>query len=309
MKHLIPAAALGTSLALALAACAPAVPVAVAPSADQFAVTDTKDYDPDTLNAVPSDPPTLKVAYGTASARQYGELRMPKGKGPFPIAVLYHGGCWMGYGGTANMAALGTFLARNGVAVWTPSYRELGSDGGWPNTFADWAQGLGYVNTLAKSYPLDLSRLTLMGHSAGTMPAMWLGSGNKGDAVIAADLPKVRAAVAIDGPLRPLPYVGVDKEICGQPVIAPLMGGTPAEVPARYAMFDPLVNVPQIKRLLVVDGNLPDPEPEVIAGLRAKGITVEVIRTDQSQHFNMLVPGTEEFAAIAPTLLDIARER
>jgi len=299
------------ALCAALAACAPSAPFATTPPAPdaRFAVTDTKDYGPEMVDAVPSDPPTLKVAYGTASARQFGELRVPKGKGPFPIAVIYHGGCWAGMGGPANVAALASFLARNGVATWTPGYRELGSDGGWPNTFADWGQGLGYLKTLSKSYPLDLKRLTLMGHSAGTTPAVWLGTGNYGDAVINGDLPKPRAAVVIDGPLRTAPFVGVDEAICGQPVIVPLMGGTPDDVPARYAMLDPLVNKPLVKRLLVVDGALPDPEPAVIAGLRAQGIAVEVIRVSQEQHFNMLVPGTKDFAAIGPALLDIAGGR
>jgi acetyl esterase/lipase len=293
-----------------IAACAPADPVAVTPPADQFAVTDTRNYDPDSLNAAPSDPPTARLAYSATSPRHYGELRMPAGKGPFPLVVAYHGGCWMGLGGTANLAALGTFLARNGVAVWTPSYRELGSGGGWPNTFADWAQGLAYVKTLAKTYPIDLARITLVGHSAGTMPAVWLGSGSKGDAVIDRELPKVRAAVAIDGPLRPMPYTGgVDAMICGRPVISEILGGSPSEVPARYAMLDPLVNRPQIAQLLVVDGALPDPEPEVLDGLRRQGVAVEVIRVDQQQHFNMLVPGTADFAAMAPRLLDIARAR
>ncbi len=300
MKH----AAAALALCAALAAC---VPASTPPAT--FAVTDTRDYDPMSVNSAPSDPPTARIAYGSASARQYGELRIPKGKGPFPLAVLYHGGCWAGMGGTSNLAALASFLTQNGIATWTPSYRELGSDGGWPNTFADWAQGLAYVKTLAKSYPLDLSRLTLMGHSAGTTPAVWLGSGNHGDAVIDRDLPKARAAVMIDGPLRTAPFVGVDAMICGRPVIAPLMGGRPDEVPARYAMLDPLVNKPLVKRMLVVDGALPDPEPEVIAGLRAQGIAVEVIRVSQEQHFNMLVPGTQDFAAIGPALLDIAKER
>lgn len=311
MRHLTSAIA----LAGLLAACAPVTPMAKllrAPDA-RFAVTDTKDYGPEEVNTIPSDPPTLKVAYDTASPRQYGELRMPKGAnaggGPFPVAVIWHGGCWSGLAGPFGVSGLASFLAQNGVATWTPGYRELGSDGGWPNTFADWAQGLAYVKTLAKSYPLDLSRLTLVGHSAGTTPAVWLGSSNHGDAVIDRDLPKARAAVVIDGPLRPLPFVGVDAMICGQPVIVPLMGGTPAEVPARYAMLDPLLNKPLVKRLLVVDGALPDPEPEVIEGLRAQGIAVEVIRVSQEQHFNMLVPGTKDFAAIAPALLDIAKQR
>lgn len=304
MKHIMALAALAASLA----ACAPVEPLAEAPAAPdtRFAVTDRTDYDPFSVNAAPSDPAAIKVAYGTASARQYGELRLPSGKGPHPVAVIIHGGCWAGMGGTANVAALASFLARNGVAVWTPSYRELGSGGGWPNTFADWAQGLAHVKVLARTHPLDLARLTVMGHSAGVTPAMWLGTGNKGDEVIDGDLPAVHAAVALDGPLQLGAFVGIDAMVCGQPVIAPLMGGTPAEVPERYAMLDPLVNRPLIKRLLVVDGALPDPDPALIEGLRAQGIAVEVIRVDQQQHFNMLVPGTADFAAIGPALLRIA---
>ena len=299
------------ALAAMLAACAPQEPVAEAPPAPDalFAVTDSTDYDPFTVNKLPAEPPTARIAYGTASARQYGELRVPQGEGPFPLAVLYHGGCWAGMGGTVNLGPLASFLAKNGVATWTPSYRELGSDGGWPNTFTDWAQGLGYVQTLAESYPLDLTRLTVMGHSAGVTPVMWLPTGHMGDEVIKRELPPVRAAVALDGPLRIADFVGVDQAVCGQPVIVAMMGGTPGEVPARYAMLDPLVNKPLVKRLLVVDGALPDPDPAVIAALRGQGIGVEVIRVAQDQHFNHLVPGTKDFAAIGPALLDIARGR
>jgi hypothetical protein len=269
MKHAVAAIV----LCAALAACAPSAPLATTPPAPdaRFAVTDIKDYGPEMVDAVPSDPPTLKVAYGTASKRQFGELRVPKGKGPFPIAVIYHGGCWAGMGGPSNVAALASFLA--------------------------------------ETYPLDLKRISVMGHSAGVTPVMWLPSGDMGDEVIRPDLPAIRAAVAIDGPLSVGPFVGIDAMICGQPVIAPMMGGIPAEVPARYAMLDPLVNKPLVKRLLVVDGALPDPEPEVIEGLRAQGIAVDVIRVSQEQHFNMLVPGTKDFAAIGPALLDIAGGR
>ncbi|WP_073973468.1 alpha/beta hydrolase [Erythrobacter donghaensis] len=300
MRHLIAA----TALAVTLAACAPKEPPAAT-----FAVTDTADYDPVSVNTVPADPPTARIAYGSASARQYGELRVPKGKGPFPVAVLYHGGCWAGMGGTANLAALASFLAKNGIATWTPSYRELGSDGGWPNTFTDWAQGLGYVNRLARDYPLDLKRITLMGHSAGVTPAVWLASGDKGDAVVTGELPRVRGVVALDGPLALGAFVGPDAAICGESVIAPLVGGTPAELPGRYAMLDPVTNPPLAKRLLVVDGALPDPDPAMLAVLRGQGIAVEVIAIDQQQHFNLLVPGTKDFAAIAPALLDIAKAR
>lgn len=307
MKPVVPLLA----LAATLTACAGGAPVASAPAAPdaRFAVTDSKDYDPVSVNSAAAEPATARIAYGSASARQYGELRIPKGKGPFPLAVIWHGGCWAGMGGTSNVAALASFLAQNGVAVWAPSYRELGSDGGWPNTFADWAQGLGYVQTLAETYPLDLKRITVMGHSAGVTPVMWLPTGHMGDDVLKPDVPSVQAAVVLDGPMRVGDLVGMDAMICGQPVIAPLIGGTPADVPARYAMLDPLANTPLVKKLLVVDGALPDPDPAVLEGLKAKGIAVEVIRVSQDQHFNLLVPGTKDFAAIGPALLAIAGGR
>jgi acetyl esterase/lipase len=307
MKRLIALAVLVGTLTACAKGAAPKADAAPAPPV--VAVTDTANYDPMSVNTVPSDPPTARIPYGSASARQYGELRVPKGKGPFPLAVLYHGGCWAGMGGTANFAALASFLAQNGIATWSPSYRELGSDGGWPNTFTDWAQGLAYVKTLARDYPLDLTRITLMGHSAGVTPAVWLASGDRGDAVIKGELPKVRGVVALDGPLALEPFVGVDAAICGQPVIAPLMGGSPAELPGRYAMLDPVTNPPLAERLLVIDGALPDPDPARLEALRKRGIAVEVIRVDQQQHFNLLVPGTADFAAIAPALLDIAKAR
>jgi hypothetical protein len=138
---------------------------------------------------------------------------------------------------------------------------------------------------------------------------VWLASGDKGDAVVAGELPKVRAVVALDGPLAMGPFVGADAAICGEPVIASLVGGSPTELPGRYAMLDPVTNPPLVKRLLVVDGALPDPDPAMLDALRAQGIAVEAIRIDQAQHFNLLVPGTKDFAAIAPALLDIAGAR
>lgn len=306
MTHRMALVALPAMLIAAFAAGA-AAPPPVPPEAT--AVTDTKNYDPEAVNNFPIGPLARKMAYATDSKRQIGELRMPTGPGPYPLAVIWHGGCWAGMGGTANVAELARFLQRNGVAVLTLSYRELGSGGGWPGTFADWAQGLALVDYLDGGYELDLDRVTLIGHSAGVTPAMWLATRKKGEPAAGTRLPKVRAVVALDGPLALGPFVGPDAMICGQPVIAPLMGGTPAEVPERYALVDPLVNTPRIKRMLVVDGALPDPDPAVITGLRAQGIKVEVIRVDQEQHFNMLVPGTKDFAAIAPALLDITHGR
>lgn len=48
---------------------------------------------PGALQSLPSREPDRRVAYGDDSS-QYGELRVPTGPGPHPVAVLVHGGCF-----------------------------------------------------------------------------------------------------------------------------------------------------------------------------------------------------------------------
>lgn len=269
------------------------------------AVTDKGDYDPQSINTVAASQPTVSVAYGKDSPAQVGELRLPKGKGPFPVAMVVHGGCWLkGMGSIRNTAALSTWLAERGVATWNVDYRELGSGGGWTATFDDWAQALAHLKTLAKTHPLDLDRVSVLGHSAGGTAAVWLASGDKGDFALARDLPKVRAAVLLDAPVRLVDLVGMDRAICGRPVVEPLMGGKPGEVPARYAMVDPLQNNPQSHSFIVVQGQLPVAD-DIVPALKGRGIDARQVRLSGRSHFNLIAPGTADFVTMAPTLLEV----
>ena len=45
------------------------------------------------FQALPSNPADHRLSYGT-DANQFGELRVPPGAGPYPVAILIHGGCW-----------------------------------------------------------------------------------------------------------------------------------------------------------------------------------------------------------------------
>jgi acetyl esterase/lipase len=74
--------------------------------------------------ALPSGPPDYRVPYGTDS-NQFGELRLPSGKGPYPVVVLIHGGCWMPYAGARAMAPMAEALRKDGIASWNIEYRRL----------------------------------------------------------------------------------------------------------------------------------------------------------------------------------------
>ncbi|HKA47074.1 MAG TPA: hypothetical protein VKD68_02855 [Methyloceanibacter sp.] len=67
--------------------------------------------------------------YGS-NALQFGELRLPKGNGLFPVAVVIHGGCWTkGFATLRNTAPLASALAAKGIATWNIEYRQVGDNG------------------------------------------------------------------------------------------------------------------------------------------------------------------------------------
>ena len=188
--------------------------------------------------------PSKVEAYG-ADPLQYGELRLPAGPGPFPVAVIIHGGCWTrGFATLRYMAPLASALAAKGVATWNVEYRQLGdNEAGWPGTFLDWAAATDHLRALAQKHPLDLSRVIAVGHSAGAQAALWLAARGRlppTSAIRSGDPLKISAVVAIDGPVDLKAFIALDKFVCGKPVVSRLLGGSPEEVPGRYRESSPI---------------------------------------------------------------------
>ena len=94
-------------------------------------------------------------------------------RAPHPVVVTIHGGSWMTGYGKIVMSGLAGDLARRGYAVWNIEYRRIGrgQGGGWPATFLDVAAAIDHLRTLRA--PLDLERVTILGHSAGGQLALW----------------------------------------------------------------------------------------------------------------------------------------
>ena len=90
---------------------------------------------PRDVDALPSRPADARIAYGE-DPLQFGELRLPAGNGPFPVAIVIHGGCWVSRFATLrNTAALADALRNSGIATWNVEYRRLDNPGGgWPGT-------------------------------------------------------------------------------------------------------------------------------------------------------------------------------
>jgi acetyl esterase/lipase len=251
-------------------------------------------------------------AYGSA-VQQYGELRLPKGRGPFAVVVIVHGGCWTkGYSTLAYMAPLATALTARGVATWNIEYRQKGeAGGGWPGTFLDWADATDHLRDLAKTYPLDLSRVVVAGHSAGGHAALWIAArgGLPAKSPIRGASPlKIAATVDIDGPADLAGFIGADARICGAPVVVPFMGGAPAQVPDRYVQANPIARLPlHVAQTLIAAKVLPPADAETYRrAALAKGERVIVQPFPHASHGDVADPLNPAGAQVVASILRAA---
>ncbi len=235
--------------------------------------------------------PILVERYGPDDLRS-GQLRIPKGKGPFPVAVIVHGGCWTASFDTmAGIAGVADALTRRGIATWNIEYRRLGDPGaGWPGTFLDVGAGIDHLTVLAKRYPLDLKRVTIVGHSAGAHLAAWGASRGRLGKGYTPQINPV-SVVQIDGPASLAPFVGIDRQVCGKPVITELMGGTPKDRAPEYALASPANHLPLGVRQLLVQGAFTQFMKPYAAAAREAGDEVEVLQGTED-HFDVVTPDT-----------------
>jgi acetyl esterase/lipase len=291
-------------LLLALAACTPATP---APQEAKPAVKPNNAMYGTDANLAPSAPDAV-LRYAD-HPRGFAELRLPQGEGPFPLAVIYHGGCWKtGIASQAYMAPLATRWQSLGIATLNVDYREVGDGGGWPGSFDDWEASAKLIKDLAQRYPVDLSRVTLVGHSAGALPAQWLARADGKEGPLgkrAATL--VRSAIVLDGPGD----VGAEQTafdaLCQFSAVTPFMGAAPASAPKRYAAIAPATRAPDLVRLLFVQAKLPAPSAATLAALGAGGAKVSVRENLGQSHFAIITPGNPVYAANEPAMLAVLK--
>lgn len=234
---------------------------------------------------------------------QVGDLHVPSGPGPFPVAVLLHGGHWQARFGRLVCRPLALDLVGRGWAVWNLEYRRLGggrgSGGGWPATFDDVAAGVDHLAALDDAR-LDLSQLALIGHSAGGQLALWAAGRTElpPGAVGAHPRVGVRWVVGL-APVTDLAGAGATARA--------LMGGGPEEVPERWHQADPLRSEPPHQPVLIVHGQDDSTisvawSREYVERCRAKGADVELVDPPGEGHRDPVDPASASWAAAAAWL-------
>ncbi|NAZ76714.1 alpha/beta hydrolase fold domain-containing protein, partial [Kineococcus sp. T13] len=240
--------------------------------------------------------PAAATSYGPHPDQRL-ELRLPPGgddgagTGPFPVAVLVHGGYWRSRWASDLMDAAAVDLADRGWAAVNVEYRRP-DEHDWDATTADVAAALQALAGLHA--PLDLERVVLLGHSAGGQLVVRL----------AADLaagPTTEPTTA--GLVRPaltvslagcLDLEAIHERHLSEGAVALALGGSPAQLPHVYAASSPLRRLPLRSPVAVVccrgdDPDLLDASRRYAAAARAAGDDVAVLEED-GDHSSVVDP-------------------
>ena len=246
--------------------------------------------------------PSAHVAYGGAPS-QYAELFLPEGKGPFPVAVLVHGGCWTKeFGGITQLRNMAGALAARGIAVWNVEYRRVDEPGGgYPGTYQDMNGALDALAQTAHRYPLDLHRLVAVGHSAGGQLVQWLAARPRIPArspLYHPDALPVRQVISLGGLADLRREQATIKSSCEREV-AELAGTPSAQRPNVFSDTNAGDLMPNGSRTVLINGELDTVSPprvaqDFAAHARAAGDAAEVLVLPGASHY-------DEVAASSPS--------
>src|SRR5215510_8619960 len=258
----------------------------------------------------PTPPVDHRLSYGPDEF-QFGDLRLPKGAGPHPVAIVIHGGCWMSEYGLSYMGHLSAALTEAGVATWRVEYRRVGNDGGgWPGTFEDVARAADHLRTIAKTYPLDLNRVVAVGHSAGGHLALWLAARKllpKDSPVYSPDPLPLRGVVSLAG----VTDLRRDGTACDANV-PELMGGAAKDKAAIYDQASPIALLPLGIPSAIVQGSIDSIIPLAMAkdyadAAKKKGDDAKLVVIEKAGHFEVVDPKSFAWEAVRDEVLALLK--
>lgn len=249
---------------------------------------------------------------GSDPDQDYGDLYLPAGEqrpDSIPLVVLIHGGAWMSQLGADLFDPFARDLASRGLAVYNIEYRRVGSGGGWPQTFEDVSQALDSVVGIDERFPqIDHEDALVVGHSAGAQLAVWGGTRHRLEHGDIGANPKFRPTkvISLAGPLDMVQAVAN-----GDTNIVRALGGTPDQIPDRYASVDPIQNIDPGTPVIAMHGTddtvvLPSLSQEYIAELESQNGSGQVVLFDGEDHTSIVSSDSAAYARILDTITDAA---
>lgn len=228
--------------------------------------------------------PPLPVSYGSEE-RQTGDLRLPAGPGPHPLAIFLHGGFWRHQWTSDTIEPLAADLTNRGFASWNLEYSRSGL--GPCHASADVSLAIASVPLLAEKHPIDPLRTIIIGHSAGGHLALEGAAGGS-----------VSQVVSLAGVSN---LIRAEREGLGQGASAPFLGN------AAAADHCPTELLPLGSPVLLVHGTVDENVPvsysdDFKKDATARGDTVEYLRLDGVDHFQLVDPNHSSWLKVAGLL-------
>ncbi len=235
-----------------------------------------------------------------------GDLLVPDGPGPHPVAVLIHGGFWRDRWTRDIMTGAAINLRSHGWATWNVEYHRVGTGGGWPLTFEDISAGIDHLAELAPDHNLDLATVVAIGHSAGGHLALWSAARPH----LSDHIPDVETRVAVTSVIGLAPVSDLDSGYAagiGGGAVAGLLRRTPADGAERYRAASPIRLLPLGVRQVIVHGTEDEAVPvemsrSFVAAARDAGDDLVYHELDDVDHMSLIDPSSPAWETIVTEL-------
>ena len=264
--------------------------------------------------STPAPPADVRIPYGDGPFH-FGDLRLPRDNspGPHPVVAVIHGGFWRAKYDLEHIGHACAALTSQGVATWSIEYRRIGNEGGaWPGTFHDVGAAIDHLRVIAPEYNLDLKRVVAIGHSAGGHLALWAAARHRipeGDTLYSPTPLPIKAVVSLAGV--------ADLELSWEMnlsngVTEEFIGGSPDEVPERYAAASPHALLPSGVPQALVHGTDDENVPYEIsvkyhAAAQSAGDKVTLVTLKRAGHFEVIDPKMPEWRKVVETVMEQAK--
>ena len=238
-----------------------------------------------------------RLTYGP-DENQFVDLRLPKAKGPHPLAIGIHGGFWRAKYDLQYFGHLCAALAAKGIATANLEYRRVGNaGGGWPGTFADIRSAYQFLVQSASQHSFDPHRVMAIGHSAGGQLALCLAAHEKGmkGVVSLAGVVDLQQAYAL--------HLSND-------AVVEFLGGTPAEIGDHYREADPM-KLAIASRQRLVHGAKDDIVPPIfsrdyVSAKRKMKEDARLVEIADAGHFDVVDPRSKAWKVVETTVMEAA---
>ena len=254
--------------------------------------------------------PTLTLAYGKAPS-QFAELFRPAGAGPFPVAVLVHGGCWTKeFGGIKQLRNLAGALQAQGIAVWNVEYRRVDEEGGgYPGTYQDINAAVELLGAQAQPQQLDLKRVVAIGHSAGGQLVQWLAGRQRiaaGSPLFQPSFVPVRQIISLGGLADLRREQALIKSSCDRDMVD-LTGVPSAARPDVFSDTNAAELIPNGSHTVLITGEFDTVSPprvahDYAARAKAAGDSAAVIILPGASHYDEVAAASPSFKLVLPAI-------